>query len=335
MPTTTTKTVKSSGGDYTSISGFEAGEQADLVAGDKILQAECYNFADSTSVTIDGWTTDATRYIRIYAEPTANRHAGIWSTSKYRLSVSSFSNCMVISEDYVRIEGLQVEDTVDSAYLFHTVSTGTAANSDIRIDSCLGRRGGKGGVGTNWLSSGKVTISNCAFYRTGAANSPAIRVSQNSNAPTVNIYNCTVSGGTTYGISQGATSTLVVKNTYVGNNTTDAYTGSMTLTNCAHDTATSFTGSTASTNYSTSAGAYFTNITSGSEDYHIQSSSTLIDAGTDMSGTYTNDFEGGTRSGTFDIGADEFVSAGGGRTTKNTRSWPLGVEIGMNWRVEV
>lgn len=27
--------------------------------------------------------------------------------------------------------------------------------------------------------------------------------------------------------------------------------------------------------------------------------------------------------------------AGGGRTTKNTRSWPLGTEIGMNWRVPV
>lgn len=38
---------------------------------------------------------------------------------------------------------------------------------------------------------------------------------------------------------------------------------------------------------------------------------------------------------TYGYGAVHFIAAtgGGGRTTKNTRSWPLGTEIGMNWRV--
>jgi hypothetical protein len=46
--------------------------------------------------------------------------------------------------------------------------------------------------------------------------------------------------------------------------------------------------------------------------------------------------------GTFTVGSNEHVTitwavrgiTGGGRTTKNTRSWPLGTEIGMGWRQE-
>jgi hypothetical protein len=335
MPTTTTKTVKSSGGDYTSLSGFEAGEQADLVAGDKILQAECYNFADSTSVSIDGWTTDATRYIRIYAEPTANRHAGVWSTSKARLSVASFADAIDIAEDYVRLEGLQIEETTDSQYNIHVIGTGTAANTDVRIDSCLIRRGGKNSVASVLMESGTTTITNCCVYGNTATSSSGIYGSTNTNNPTVNIYNCVVTACTAYGIRRVATCTMTVKNTYSGGHTTDAFNGTMTLTTCAHDTATSFTGSTANTAYATGSGAKFTSVTAGSQDFHITSGSALIDAGTDLSGTFTVDFEGATRTGTWDIGADEITGGGGGRTTKNTRAWPLGTEIGMNWRVEV
>jgi hypothetical protein len=54
---TITKTVKPSGGDYTSLSNWEAGEQADLVAAGNIAVAECYSMVDTTPVVVDGWTT--------------------------------------------------------------------------------------------------------------------------------------------------------------------------------------------------------------------------------------------------------------------------------------
>ena len=41
-------------------------------------------------------------------------------------------------------------------------------------------------------------------------------------------------------------------------------------------------------------------------DFHLHSSDTTAkDAGTDLSGTFTDDIDGDTRSGTWDIGADE------------------------------
>jgi hypothetical protein len=59
----------------------------------------------------------------------------------------------------------------------------------------------------------------------------------------------------------------------------------------------------------------FTNVTAGSEDLHIPTGSALKDVGTDTSGdaapmNFTTDIDGETRSGTWDVGADELVTGG-------------------------
>src|SRR3990170_1219772 len=87
MATTVTKTIKSSGGDYTSLSAWEAGQQGNLVTADQIQVAECYSMLDTSICVINGWTTDATRYIEIKT-PVSERHDGKWNTSKYRLECS-------------------------------------------------------------------------------------------------------------------------------------------------------------------------------------------------------------------------------------------------------
>ena len=72
---------------YTSLSAWEAAENRDLTATDEIAVARIegvWTTPDTTAVTIDGWTTDATRYVKIYTTPEA-RHSGVWSTGKYRL----------------------------------------------------------------------------------------------------------------------------------------------------------------------------------------------------------------------------------------------------------
>ena len=52
----------------------------------------------------------------------------------------------------------------------------------------------------------------------------------------------------------------------------------------------------------------FVSITSGSEDLHLKSGAACINAGTDLSGTFTDDIDGETRptgANTWDVGADE------------------------------
>src|SRR3989344_9507887 len=77
---------------YTSLSAWEAGEQRDLTATDEIAVARIegtWTNPDTTPVTISGWTTDATRYIKIYTTPEA-RHTGKWDNTRYRLENSGW-----------------------------------------------------------------------------------------------------------------------------------------------------------------------------------------------------------------------------------------------------
>lgn len=303
MPTVRTVTVKSSGGDYSSLSGAEAGEQGDLVSLDRQLDIECYAFDDTTACSISGWTTDPTRYIRVFCPP-GEGHEGVWSTSKYRRrSSTGFGGGLTIGEEYVRLEGLQCYQP-SGTYTGLIVTSGMSVTSDVRIDRCLlNGNGATLSVGAFNLGTGTISVRNCVAYTNGGR---AVNAMSSGGSHAVHFENCTLIGST-YGIDrQGGTVTAT--NCYVHGGT-EAYNGAPTLTTCAHSSATSFSGSTASVAYST---ANFTNVTGGSEDLHLVTGSALIDAGTDLSGSFTTDIDGATRSGTWDIGADEFAGGGGG-----------------------
>jgi hypothetical protein len=116
MATVITKTIKPSGGDYTSLSNWEAGEQANLVALNEIAVAECYSMTDTTKVNINGWTTGANNYIEIYT-PLSERHKGVWDDSKYILSIASaYSYGLILNVSNIYIEGLQISITGDFSY---------------------------------------------------------------------------------------------------------------------------------------------------------------------------------------------------------------------------
>jgi hypothetical protein len=306
MPTLRVVTVKSSGGDYTSLSSAEALEQGDLPTLDRQLDIECYSMGDTAAVTIAGWTTDATRYLRIYT-PTAERHDGKWNTSKYRLTPSaSFGRALTIQEEYVRVEGLQMQNTNNTdgtGGVF--VSVGNP--SDVRITESIIRNSGRASTSQGNINAqtGTFTLRNCIIY--GAVGASGVTLG-NFGTASFTIENCTITNNATYGINR-LSNTVNVTNTYCGGNGTDAYNGTMTRTTCAHSSATVFAGSTASVAHST---ANFVNVTAGSQDYHLVLGSALIGAGTDLSATFTTDIDGQTRSGTWDIGADEYVATPSG-----------------------
>lgn len=313
MPTVRTVTVKSSGGDYASLSSALAGEAANLVSLDRQTDIECHAFIDTTAnISISGWTTDATRYLRIYAAE-GQGHSGIFDTSKYLLRSALAVNGITISEDYVRIEGIQIHlthpgtDPFGAGSCIQISGTSNAANSDIRIERCIIRDGAtEDGTLTSGIfcGCGRTTVRNTLIYGTGGASSGhnGIRAEQFTNAPTVVCENCTIVDTTGCAVQQ-INGTVTLTNCYSGGHSTNAYSGTMTRTTCAHDTATVFSGSTASIAYST---ANFVNVTSGSEDLHliVGASATLLTGGTDLSGTFTIDIDGDTRSSPWTIGMD-------------------------------
>lgn len=306
-----------SGGNcaYTSLSAWESARQADLPSGDIIEKVICSSqsashTADSSTCAIDGWTTDSTRYIEITVD-SGSRHAGVFSSSKYRLTAQFYT-----TESNVRVDGLQVDKTSAAyAYLMYFKPIGgvcdyRVTNTIIRNPATTTVPGTLGFEGSPSASSA-VRVNNviCVSGITSGRN-----VRHNSANYTGYFENMTVigGGGTSVGIYNSA-GTLYCKNVYSGNHQTD-YSGTITYTTSGSSDSTSRTGVTASIACSTSSGAYFASLAAGSQDLSIGTSSALKDAGTDLvgdSGWLIDEIDiiGTVRSGTWDIGAFEYVES--------------------------
>ena len=85
----------------------DAGNPANAVA--KIDGA--WTGADTTAVSINGWTTGPNNYIRVYTTESA-RHDGKWDEGKYRMSQSNPGDGLIrIMENNIVIDGLQIKFT--------------------------------------------------------------------------------------------------------------------------------------------------------------------------------------------------------------------------------
>lgn len=279
---------------YASMSIWEAAQQQDLTDGGGDI-AECIcdsngGAADTTAVTIDGWTTNSTSYIWIHT-PTSSRHDGKWNTSKYRLQVANL--VLSIPESYVRIEGIQIYCTVGWA---NCIDDTVVSALGKQISYCILRGGTKGYAGYG-------TLFNCIAYD----NATGFEVRDGSLA-----YNCTAHSTTTAGFSMpGFATGATLKNCLSAAASGSDFVrsgSSWTIEYCASQDATADdwggTGNRASQT--------FTFVNAASDDFHLASSDAgakdfgVSDPG---SGLFSDDIDGQTRSGSWDIGADEYVSA--------------------------
>lgn len=317
MPTVVTTTVGPSK-DYTSLAAAEAGEQADLVSADVQLDIECYSFEDTTAVVIDGWTTDATRYIRVYT-PTAERHDGKWNTGKYRLVVSSTAVPVItFSENYVRFEGLQVHNT--SSDRAQGIAPGAVAfasganlvkisHSIVRGTNCSASATSSIGIGAADNAFDNLIwhiYNNIVYDWTMTAGSggegrgiSAAGFAQDAEVENNTAHSCDV------GIRRGGTGTAHAYNNLAQSCGTDfSGTWSGGTHNASED------GTHPGTDGQTGTATF---VDAASDDFHLDAADTVaLDNGTDRSAgaiAFTTDIDGETRSGSWDIGADEYPSS--------------------------
>jgi hypothetical protein len=197
------------GGDYTSLSGWEA-QNLDLVALDSssyaMIDGNWSGSVDTTAVTIDGWTTNTTCSITIECIGTGSRHEGVWDDTKYKLQVSN-NSALNISENYVFIEGLQIysptTDNVDESAIqvFSIVGGG-----ELIVESCILRGGGSGAGtyndGVNAYNNGThiTKIYNCiAFDFTKVLDAAFSGWETNVESYNCTAYNCNY-GFFSYGV---------------------------------------------------------------------------------------------------------------------------------------
>jgi len=310
MATTTIK-PNGQGGDYTSLSAWEAARQAVLSAPELgEIDGDWSGGADTTVVSIDGWTTSAANYISIYTTAAA-RHSGKWDATKYRLEIGDWENAFIyIAEANVRINGLQFKTTgsgKEYGVRFHIAATGEACK---------------------WYMSNNIFYKGAGFLTTAVSFAPydsgnsytynnifidvAVGIFSNDWSNSVHyIHNNTFHSNTTYGINRYATGQIVSRNNLFKSNAID--TNNLTAANQDYNaTNNASLGYTAQSHDRIS--QTFTFVDEVNDDFHLASNDAgardygVSDPG---SGLFSDDIDGQTRSGTWDIGADEYVAAGG------------------------
>lgn len=294
----TTNALSGANAAYSSMSAAEAALPASLVTAASAYEFVCCSTgvghsADTSQCVLSGFVTSSTFDLKIYSD-SGSRQAGKYNSSKYRMEVAA-ARCVSVGVGNITVTAIQGKTTnaVGTYHCFYT------AVSTVVFDSCIcyGTEGTGAGF---YIDSVAASVRNCIAY---SANNGINFVGNSGTA-----YNCTSVNNRANGILRSTSGTPTVTNCYAGGNVTADYSGTMTLTTSASSDSTGTSG-LRTIAVSTSTGAKFTNVTSGSEDFHLQSGSALIDVGTSLSGTFTNDIDGVTRSGTWDIGADEYVSS--------------------------
>lgn len=296
---------------YPSLSAFEAAEQQDLTDnGGDIMVVYCSGTTiDSTPLTINGWTTNTTCRIKIIGDNTT----GVWSDSCYTIGRSGTAGpTIAIPQDGTNynIENIQIKvsttDSGESMGIQQNSMGGTIVikNNIFRRDAATGWENSAISI-TRKDESGIYYIYNNIFYgfrRTNGGHGCAL---YNSGASTriIYLYNNTAYN-CTKGFESNNTDVIAINNISYGNAEEDYY-GTFhndSTNNLSEDTTAPALGT-----YYRSKTITFTDATNG--DFHLASSDTdAIDKGEDLSGTFTTDIDGTTRSGTWDIGADEYAT---------------------------
>lgn len=301
---------------YTSLYNWNANQTKTISAGNREI-VECYTFEDDATYLAMGnysWDTSAEGAEIIIRAAAGHRHTGVPGTGYVLYGDNAYLVLQPPPIPRVTIDGIA----------FH----GTHANA---ADDCT--------VLSVSNSSGAV-IKNCLIYRdvAGAGQALAIINANSTDVKVINtivvvpgsavmlgqgypsalFYNCafvSTTGGTALSLGY-TTGTINIKNCYLATSGTCFSLGDSTaaFTTCAHSSSQSITGSTGNVTYTTDNGeAMFVSVTSGSEDFHLQSGSALIGAGTDLSGDsaypFNTDAAGVTRT-SWDIGPYEYVPTG-------------------------
>lgn len=324
MPTTVVKTIKSSGGNYASLSAWEAGENGDLVTADEIRVGECYGMLDTTDVIVLGGTVDSTRYLIIRAATGAEAQSPYdTGGTAYRLESSgSVTGCISLQQNYTRIERIQVKATLDDntvfGIYFGNANFGRVTGCHITQTTPVNFGSTRYGIFSQDAAGDTFLINNIVDWdsRSAATNVYAIVDSNHTSGKTYAYNNTLRCGGNCVNAKgiQDSFGDCVMKNNLVTGFPAACYefgdpgaTGN--TNNAASDTTVAGSGAANSRTSQT-----FTFVSS--TDFHLSASDGgAKDFGIDLSGDanypFSVDFDNATRTGTWDIGADEVTAAPG------------------------
>jgi len=264
--------------------------------------------ADSTAVTIDGWTTGAENYLRIFTPHTlgevgvSQRHDGTPGTANYRMNVDD-AHAISVQDPYARIDGLEIFDWGGDGYSSDAINLDA---SYVEVSNCLVHDEATNNDGSGIHGEGTVNgfkIYNNIVFGTN----DGIYIDDYSADPSY-AYNNTVTGCSNYGFEDGNDGLTLVNN--ISYNNTDNYGTESFHANSDYNL--SGPVQTDAPGGNSENGVTVTFMDSSADDYHLAPNDAgAREEGTDLSAdTYIPfwlDIDGEARAyGTgWDIGADE------------------------------
>jgi len=294
------------GADYTSLADWEAGEADNLVEHDKIAIAKCRNTggsADTSGVTISGWTTDADHYIKITVE-SGYRHDGTEGTG-YRIAPSSSTQYGIeIEEDYTQVEWVAIDQA--NITIAGIRCYGLTDGTDITIHHVLTYNIQAGDVGIYNYSAADVSVYRCIAYQDSDAGN-GYGFWQNNSDGSMHCRNCTAK--VNYVAYRNQSGSMTTDNCFGGSNYPwyGSFSGDY---NCDTTSNSSYQAPGANSLHNKNASDQFESITDNSQNFHLKSGADCIDAGNNLGSPYDYDIDNQQVTGTWDIGADEYVSGG-------------------------
>ena len=269
--------------------------------------------ADTTAVTITGFTTSTTSTITISATGVA-RNNGVWSTSAYRLSPAAGAGITISGGLNTTIDGLQILAGTGTYFGAINISN---YQSNITIKNNILVSSGAAGVGGIYHNQprGNNYIYNNVIYNASGAYADGYGNAGSSGDGDSNthiyvynntFYNCT---NGIQGILNGGT--FVATNNVVVSCGTACFTALTKITsgtnNASSDGTANSSPLTSGLINKTTYANYFTDYTN--KNFNLKSSSDFIGQGTDLSVTFTTDITGATRTAPWDIGAFKYAGS--------------------------
>ncbi|MFH0920903.1 MAG: chitobiase/beta-hexosaminidase C-terminal domain-containing protein [Fibrobacterota bacterium] len=296
---------------FNSMQAWEDARQGNLVTGNRIEKGVCYNDSVFTSsVTISGSTTDASHYMWLTVAE-GERHNGTAGTGA-RICINPgsgvFKQLVSTSNSYTRVEWLELDGTHTQGYTYG-ISVGYPANYP-RINHLIVHDMSYFGIAiTDYVSGAR--IENSLVYNVqklaGDLQTGGIETMGPASMDTVHIFNTTIYGTVTrsgIGCSQPQNWVVDARNVVsMGNYGSDFASGvnypALCVTNLSSDNSAPGTGSLVNK----TASVQFVSLVG--KDFHLADGSDAVNVGTSLSAYFTDDIDGVTRSGTWDVGADE------------------------------
>ena len=287
-------------------------------AGDSAIAiAKCRSTAgtaDTTAVTVDGWTTSATNYIKIWTDPSENyRHNGVWDEGKYRLEITGNSSAINAISGNVWVDGLQIKRITSSSYgsIYGITNSGVfkASNNIINVID-------------NYTNTTRAIFNNASnlntYYWNNIIYGTNLDYGYYQSSSYGFVYNNSVIGAVN-GYYSSFSLVMTVKNN-IAQGSTDGFFASSDLFASGSDYNISDLASDApSPSYRSNLATEVIFADEANQDFHLDSADTgarnrgaiLYDSGDDANLNFTTDIDNNARldsAGTWDIGADEAIT---------------------------